>query len=56
MHKDSRARMRRLVFPFSILALAVLVYGLYGFNGVLLRDYSIYLYGARGWPTASRPT
>ena len=39
--------MRKLAFPLFILALAVFVYGLYGFNGVLLRDYSIYLYGGQ---------
>jgi hypothetical protein len=33
--------------PLLILALAVFVYGLYGFDGVLLRDYSIYLYGGQ---------
>ena len=36
-----------LAFPFLVLGLAVLVYGLYGFDGVLLRDYSIYLYSGQ---------
>jgi hypothetical protein len=36
-----------LAFPLLILALAALVYGLYGFDGVLLRDYSIYLYSGQ---------
>lgn len=33
--------------PLLILALAAFVYGLYGFDGVLLRDYSIYLYSGQ---------
>src|SRR5215207_2986988 len=33
-----------LAFPLFIFALAAFVYGLYGFDGVLLRAYSIYLY------------
>ncbi len=37
----------RLALPLLVLALAVLVYGLYGFEGVLLRDYSIYLYSGQ---------
>ena len=36
-----------LAFPLLVLALAALVYGLYGFDGVLLRDYSIYLYSGQ---------
>ncbi|MDQ4043038.1 MAG: hypothetical protein M3118_04390, partial [Actinomycetota bacterium] len=37
----------RLALPLLVLALSVLVYGLYGFDGVLLRDYSIYLYSGQ---------
>jgi hypothetical protein len=37
----------RLALPLLILALAAFVYGLYGFDGVLLRDYSIYLYSGQ---------
>ena len=37
----------RFVLPLLILALAAFVYGLYGFDGVLLRDYSIYLYSGQ---------
>ncbi len=33
--------------PLLVLALAVFVYGLYGFDDVLLRDYSIYLYSGQ---------
>src|SRR5215207_3823988 len=36
-----------LAFPLFIFALAAFVYGLYGFDGVLLRDYSIYLYSGQ---------
>ena len=35
----------KLALPLLVLALAALVYGLYGFDDVLLRDYSIYVYG-----------
>jgi hypothetical protein len=38
---------KELALPLLVLALAVLVYGLYGFGGVLLRDYSIYLYSGQ---------
>ena len=37
----------RSALPLFILALAALVYGMYGFDGVLLRDYSIYLYSGQ---------
>lgn len=37
----------KLVLPLLVLALAALVYGLYGFDGVLLRDYAIYLYSGQ---------
>jgi hypothetical protein len=37
----------RSALPLFILALATLVYGMYGFDGVLLRDYSIYLYSGQ---------
>src|SRR5918997_1462442 len=33
--------------PLLVLALAVFVYSLYGFDQVLLRDYSIYLYSGQ---------
>lgn len=36
-----------MAFPLLVLALAALVYALYGFDGVLLRDYSIYLYSGQ---------
>jgi hypothetical protein len=36
-----------LALPLLVLALAVFVYGLYGLDGVLLRDYSIYLYSGQ---------
>ena len=36
-----------LALPLLVLALAIFVYGLYGFDGVLLRDYSIYLYSGQ---------
>ena len=45
--KGSLASVGRFAFPLLILALAALVYGLYGFDGVLLRDYSIYLYSGQ---------
>jgi hypothetical protein len=37
----------RLALPLLILALAVFVYGMYGFDGVLPLDYSIYLYSGQ---------
>src|SRR5215210_2261973 len=37
----------KLSLPLFILALAALVYSTYGFEGVLLRDYSIYLYSGQ---------
>jgi hypothetical protein len=37
----------RLALPLLVLVLAVFVYGMYGFGGVLLRDYSIYLYSGQ---------
>ncbi len=37
----------KLALPLFVLALAAFVYSLYGFNGVLLRDYSIYLYSGQ---------
>src|ERR687885_373343 len=37
----------KVSLPLLILALAVFVYGMYGFDGVLLRDYSIYLYSGQ---------
>jgi hypothetical protein len=39
--------MSGLALPLLVLALAALVYGLYGFDGILLRDYSIYLYSGQ---------
>ena len=36
-----------LAFPLFIFALAAFVYGLYGFDGVLLRDQSIYIYSGQ---------
>jgi hypothetical protein len=33
--------------PLLVFALAALVYGMYGFEGVLLRDYSIFLYSGQ---------
>src|SRR5215210_9212841 len=33
--------------PLLVLALAVFVYSLYGFDDVMLRDYSIYLYSGQ---------
>jgi len=45
--KGSLAPVGKLAFPLLILALAAFVYGLYGFDGVLLRDYSIYLYSGQ---------
>ena len=40
----------KLSLPLVILVLAALVYSMYGFEGVLLRNYSIYLYS--GHPLA----
>jgi hypothetical protein len=37
----------KLGLPLLVLALAATVYGLYGFDEVLLRDYSIYLYSGQ---------
>ncbi len=37
----------KLTLPLLVLALAVIVYGLYGFDDILLRDYSIYLYSGQ---------
>ena len=45
--RSGLARASGLAFPLLVLALAALVYGLYGFDGVLLRDYSIYLYSGQ---------
>ncbi len=45
--KGNLALAGTIVLPFLILALAVFVYGLYGFEGVLLRDYAIYLYSGQ---------
>ena len=36
-----------MAFPLLVFVLAAFVYGMYGFDGVLLRDYSIYLYGGQ---------
>lgn len=45
--KGDLAPAARFGFPLLVLALAALVFGLYGFDGVLLRDYSIYLYSGQ---------
>src|ERR671933_2223270 len=37
----------KVSLPLLVLFLAVFVYGMYGFDGVLLRDYAIYLYGGQ---------
>src|SRR5918912_232899 len=37
----------KVSLPLLVLFLAVFVYGMYGFDGVLLRDYSIYLYSGQ---------
>jgi hypothetical protein len=37
----------KLALPLLVLALAAFVYSLHGFEGVLLRDYSIYLYSGQ---------
>ena len=37
----------QLALPLLVLALAVFVYSLYGFDDVMLRDYSIYLYSGQ---------
>src|SRR5919202_626868 len=51
-----RCRVKRTSWAWSggeflpllvVLALAALVYGLYGFDGPLYRDYGIYLYGGQ---------
>ncbi|CAA9459689.1 MAG: hypothetical protein AVDCRST_MAG28-3036 [uncultured Rubrobacteraceae bacterium] len=47
VQKGDLAPVTRFGFPLLVLALAALVYGLYGFDGVLLRDYSIYLYSGQ---------
>jgi hypothetical protein len=47
VRKGNFARAGGLALPLLVLALAVFVYGLYGFDGVLLRDYSIYLYSGQ---------
>jgi hypothetical protein len=47
VRKGKLAPAGRLALPLLILALAAFVYGLYGFDGVLLRDYSIYLYSGQ---------
>ena len=39
--------LNKLALPFFVLALAAFTYSLYGFDGVLLRDYSIYLYSGQ---------
>ena len=46
-HKTDFTSAAKWALPLLILALAVLVYGLYGFGDVLLRDYSIYLYSGQ---------
>lgn len=38
---------RRLFLPVLVLAMAVWVYGQYGFQGALTRDHAIYLYGGQ---------
>lgn len=47
MKKTSQAWLRAAVLPFFVLTLSVFVYGLYGFDGPLYRDYGIYLYGGQ---------
>src|ERR671938_804698 len=37
----------KVSLPLLVLFLAVFVYGMYGFDGVLLRDHSIYLYSGQ---------
>ncbi|MBA2376858.1 MAG: hypothetical protein M3494_09510 [Actinomycetota bacterium] len=37
----------------AVFALAAVIYGIYGFDGPLYRDYGIYLYG--GQPACSSP-
>src|SRR5919202_380727 len=37
----------KVSLPLLVLFLAIFVYGMYGFDGVLLRDYSIYLYSGQ---------
>jgi hypothetical protein len=45
--KSNLAWTGRLALPLLVLALAAFVYSLYGFEEVLLRDYSIYLYSGQ---------
>ena len=45
--KYSSAAASEFVLPLLVLALATFVYSLYGFDGPLLRDYSIYLYSGQ---------
>lgn len=47
MKKSSRAFSSGELLPLLVLALAGIVYGLYGFDGPLYRDYGIYLYGGQ---------
>ena len=47
MQKRNLMLASRSALPIFILALAALVYGMYGFDGALLRDYSIYLYSGQ---------
>src|SRR5215203_1197523 len=47
MKKGNLAWVGKLGLPLLILALAAFVYGLYGFEDTLLRDYSIYLYSGQ---------
>ncbi|MBV9454611.1 MAG: hypothetical protein JOZ19_10895, partial [Rubrobacter sp.] len=47
VQKNNLTPAGRLALPLLVLALAVFVYGMYGFDGVLLRDYSIYLYSGQ---------
>jgi hypothetical protein len=45
--KGDPVPLNKLAVPLLVLALAALVYSLYGFDGPLLRDYSIYLYSGQ---------
>ncbi len=47
MKKTSHAWVGEAALPLIVLVLAVFVYGLYGFEGPLYRDYGIYLYGGQ---------
>jgi hypothetical protein len=47
VQKDNLTPAGRLALPLLALALAIFVYGMYGFDGALLRDYSIYLYSGQ---------